>query len=145
MHTACLTTRPPARHPPTCSPPDCLFACTFFLFAVNSSGCWHEIKTTSIKLQCQEHHRIYIMNAILGIGDTSIDTSCQNREIICSVYASIQQVQQLKNSCNGQQECQVNVVRGRCYNRISWRDTDYETIQYFCMNNPGKLTMYWLK
>ena len=47
----------------------------------------------------------------------------------------------MKDSCDGQQQCELTMVENRCYHG-NLTDTEYERVQYFCINNTrSKLTL----
>ena len=103
-------------------------------------GCQYE-NNASFKLQCNEQQHIYIVNAILGRSAWSCrHNTCCPVNARCTKPASRNRMQQLRDTCDGEQHCQVTVVEGRCYSSY-WTDTHYEVVKYLCINNTaGKNT-----
>ena len=115
---------------------------TSFLFAAYSWGCVYN--SNSLNITCQQHQHIYILKSGLHRSNTSCRTkgTCCPKSTVCSMYGSLQRVQQLKNLCDGEQQCQVTVTREEC----TYRDyyTDNELVLYFCINpTPGKLALQY--
>ena len=124
----------------------CVYEClqpVCILFPAKSSGCKYTDRA-SFKLQCNETELIYITTSTLGRSNTSCaKRKCCPSHTACTVFASLKHVQQLKDSCDGKQECQVKVARGYCRYHYKGsarmhrgRRTDYESVNYFCINNP---------
>ena len=112
-----------------------------FLFAASSWGC--QYTSNILNITCQQHQHIYILKSVLRRSYTSCRTKRTCCSTDCGMYGSLQRVQQLKNLCDGRQQCQVNVTTEECtYRSRYYGYTDNELVRYFCINTtPGKLEL----
>ena len=121
--------------------------CICFLFAVNSLGCRYK-DDASLELQCQEQQHIYLGNITLGRSAPSCQNNmtCCPSTTVCTKPASAQLVRQFKTSCDGKQQCKITVVKRWCPYRYPsyWGNTDYQSVDYFCINSPSKLVLHYL-
>ena len=104
-------------------------------------GCRYNSNTFNIT--CQQHQHIYILKSLLrrsySLCFSNYKKTCCPSNTVCSMYGSLQRVQQLKNLCDGKQHCQVDVSRIECDYRSY---TDNEIVDYFCIDNAaGKLEL----
>ena len=98
-----------------------------FLFAV-TFGCFYK-NNGSFYLRCSENRHIDVHNATLGrSGHNTCWRECCQSSQDCTVDASTLQVQHLKDTCDGRQECHIQVQQQRC----GLYETDYETVTYRC-------------
>ena len=113
-----------------------------FLLAANSWGC--QYTSNILNITCQQHQHIYILKSVLRRSYRSCRTKGTCCSTVCTMYGSLQRVQQLKNSCDGQQQCQVTVTKEYCSDKYYYSGyTDNESVGYFCINTvSGKLACY---
>jgi len=92
-------------------------------------------------LNCTTSQRIYVLSAVLGRSDDVCqdEARCCPSSSDCTSAAQTDHLDQLKNQCNGQQQCQVAVVKQLCNGHL----TDYETVRFVCATVAGMSTLHW--
>ena len=111
------------------------------LFAV-AFGCRHK-NNREFSLRCRKNYSIIIIRALLGSSDQSCRKECCKSRQDCSTPASSSHTKYLRDSCNGKQECHLQVAKENCE---FVGPSDYETVSYTCTEiTPGTLLLLYSK